>query len=91
VHADTRTGELIYTNSYYYIGHFSKFVRPGARKIASAPSRSALLSTAFVNPDGKVSVVVMNKTDQKIPYFLWLDGNAAEVSSLPHSIQTLVF
>jgi glucosylceramidase len=91
VHADTKTGELIYTNSYYYIGHFSKFVRRGARRIASSPSRSALLSTALVNPDGKVSVVVMNKGDQKISYFLWLDGNAAEVSSLPHSIQTLVF
>jgi glucosylceramidase len=91
IHADTKTGELIYTNSYYYIGHFSKFVRPGARRIASAPSRSALLSTAFVNPDGKVSVVVMNKTDQKITYNLWLDGNAAEATSLPHSIQTLVF
>ena len=91
VHADTTTGELIYTNSYYYIGHFSKFIRPGARRIASSPSRSALLSTAFINPDGQVSVVVMNQTDQKIPYYLWLDGNAAEVSSLPHSIQTLVF
>jgi glucosylceramidase len=91
VHADTRTGELIYTNSYYYIGHFSKFIRPAARRIASSPSRSALLSTAFINPDGTVSVVVMNKTDQKISYFLWVDGNAAEVSSLPHSIQTLVF
>lgn len=91
VHADTKTGELIYTNSYYYIGHFSKFVRPGARRIASSPSRSALLSAAFINPDGKVSVVVMNPTDQKISYFLWLAGNAAEVSSLPHSIQTLIF
>jgi glucosylceramidase len=91
VHADTKTGELTYTNSYYYIGHFSKFVTPGARRIASSPSRSALLSTAFINPDGKVSVVVMNKGDQKISYFLWVDGNAAEVSSLPHSIQTLMF
>jgi glucosylceramidase len=91
VHADTKTGELIYTNSYYYIGHFSKFVRPGAKRIASSPSRSPLLSAAFINPDGKVSVVVMNKTDQKVSYFLWLDGQAAEVSSLPHSIQTLVF
>ena len=91
VHADTRTGELIYTNSYYYIGHFSKFIRPAARRIATSPSRSALLSTAFVNPDGTVAVVVMNKTDQKIAYHLWVDGNAAEVSSLPHSIQTLVF
>ena len=91
VHADTRTGELIYTNSYYYIGHFSKFIRPAARRIVSSPSRSALLSTAFINPDGTVAVVVMNKSDQKISYFLWVDGNAAEVSSLPHSIQTLVF
>ena len=91
VHANTKTGELIYTNSYYYIGHFSKFVRPGARRIASSPSRSQLLSTAFVNPDGKVSVVVMNQSDKQISYFLWLDGQAAAVSSSPRSIQTLVF
>lgn len=38
VHANTKTGELIYTNSYYYIGHFSKFVRPGAKRILSAAS-----------------------------------------------------
>jgi glucosylceramidase len=91
VHADTRTGELIYTNSYYYIGHFSKFIKPQARRIASSPSRSALLSTAFVNPDRTVSVVVMNRGDKEVKYFLWVAGNAAEVTSLPHSIQTLVF
>jgi glucosylceramidase len=91
VHADTTSGELTYTNSYFYIGHFSKFVRPGARRIASSPSRSALLSTAFVNPDGKVSVVVMNRGDQRVDYYLWVGGSAAEVVSLPHSIQTLVF
>jgi len=91
VHADTRSGELIYTNSYHYIGHFSKFVRPGARRIASSPSRSALLSAAFINPDGKIVVVVMNPTDKPIAYYLWVAGDAAEVSSLPHSIQTLAF
>ncbi|HEU4390084.1 MAG TPA: glycoside hydrolase family 30 protein [Blastocatellia bacterium] len=91
VHADTKTGQLIYTNSYYYIGHFSKFVRPGAKRIASSPSRSQLLSAAFINPDGRVSVVVMNQSDKKTSYYLWVDGNAAEVNSLPRSIQTLVF
>jgi len=91
VHADTKTGELIYTNSYYYIGHFSKFIRPQARRIAASPSRSALLSTGFVNTDGTVSVVVMNRGDKEIKYFLWVAGDAAEVTSLPHSIQTLVF
>ena len=70
VHADTKTGQIVYTNSYYYIGHFSKFVRPGAKRIASSPSRSQLLSAAFINPDGKVAVVVMNRRDQKISYYL---------------------
>jgi len=91
VHANTKTGELIYTNSYFYIGHFSKFVRPGAKRIACSSSRSRLLSAGFITPDGKVSVVVMNPSDQRISYYLWLGGNAAEVSSLPRSIQTLVF
>ena len=91
MHADTKTGELTYTNSYHYIGHFSKFVRPGARRIISSLSRSALLSTAFVNADARVATVVMNPTDQAASYFLWVAGNAAEVKTLPHSIQTLVF
>ena len=44
-----------------------------------------------MNTDGKVAVVVMNKSEKKISYYLWLNGDAAEVTSLPHSIQTLVF
>ena len=91
MHANTKTGELTYLSSYYYIGHFSKFIQPGAKRIASSPSRSQLLSTAFLNPNGKVTVVVMNPTDKEAPYWLWVGGNAAEVKSLPHSIQTLVF
>lgn len=91
VHADTKAGTLIYTNAYYYIGHFSKFIRPGAKRIISAPSRSALLTTAFINEDGKVAVIVMNSTNQKIDYNLWIAGEAAAVTILPHSIQTLVF
>jgi glucosylceramidase len=90
VHANTRTGELIYTNSYYYIGHFSKFIRPGARRILCAPSRSQLLATGFINADGKVAVVVMNQSDKEITYKLCFSLNAAEIKSLPHSIQTLI-
>jgi len=91
VHADTKTGELTYLSSYYYIGHFSKFIKPGAKRIASSPSRSQLLSTAFLNPDGKTAVVVMNPNDKPASYWLWVSGDAAEVNSPPHSIQTLVF
>jgi glucosylceramidase len=90
VHADTKTGQLIYTNSYYYIGHFSKYIRPGAKRILSAASRSQLLTTAFINEDGKVAIVVMNQGNKKTTYNLCIGRNAAEITSLPHSIQTLV-
>ncbi len=91
VHADTQAGKLYYTNSYYYIGHFSKFIPAGSKRIATSSNRDVLQSTAFVTPEGKISVVVLNTTDQKLPYRLWVDGQAAEAVSLPHSIMTLVF
>ncbi len=91
IHADTRTGELFYTNSYYYIGHFSKFIRPGARRIVAAPSRSMLLATGFVNEDGTVVVVVMNPTDQYGDYHLTVGSSSIAIGTLPHSIQTVVF
>jgi glucosylceramidase len=91
VHGDTKTGQLIYTNSYYYIGHFSKFIKPGAKRIISSSSRSQLLTTAFKNEDGKTVVIVMNQSDIKTPYSLWVNGKAAATTALPHSIATLIF
>ena len=91
VHADTRTGKLIYTNAYYYIGHFSKYIQPGAKRITASSSRSGLLTTAFKNPDGKIVVVVMNPTDKHTPYYLWASGQAAGAEAPPHSITTLIF
>ena len=91
VHGDTKTGQLIYTNAYYYIGHFSKFIQPGAKRIISSASRSQLLTTAFLNPDGTTVVIVMNDSSIKTPYFLWINGKATEVTALSHSISTLVF
>jgi glucosylceramidase len=87
---DTQTGKLIYTNIYYYIGQFSKFVRPGAKRIVSSPSSSFLLTTAFVNKDGSIAVIVMNPTDRKIDYHLWVSGKTALTNSLPHSISTIL-
>ncbi len=90
VHADTRNGQLIYTNAFYYIGHFSKFVRPGARRIAISTNRPALQTTGFLNKDGGIVVIVMNSTDERLPYHLYVKGKAAVTESLPHSIATLI-
>ncbi len=91
VHADTRTGELVYTPSYYYIGHFSKFIRPGAKRVGTASSRSHLLSTTFRNPDGQFVTVVMNHTDQPIAYKLYVGEHAVAQEIPAHGMQTIVY
>ena len=88
--ADTKTGKLIYTNAYYYIGQFSKFIRPGARRIVASSNRDVLQTTAFRNPDGSVAVVVMNQTDQPRDFQLMLAGQGAKTTAAAHSIMTFV-
>ena len=88
--ADTQRGELHYVNSYYYLGHFSKFVRPKAKRIISSSNRDSLQTTAFINADGSIVVIVLNTTDIEIDYHLWIEGKAAAVKSLAHSITTFV-
>jgi glucosylceramidase len=89
IHADLKKGNLIFTNAYYYIGHFSKFVQPGAKVISSSASRSQLISTAFINQDKTIHVVVMNQSAQTVKYNLCIGRYAAVVEIQPHAIQTL--
>jgi len=91
IHADTKTGSLHYMNSFYYIGHFSKFIRPGAKRIISSSNRAQLLTTAFLNTNGKFVVIIMNPTGERFSYRMYLDNKAVVSTSLPHSISTLVF
>ncbi|MEU7476788.1 discoidin domain-containing protein [Lentzea sp. NPDC042327] len=53
---------------YYTIGHLAKFVRPGARRIASTSFGTTgwngqIMDTAFRNPDGSTALVVHNQND----------------------------
>lgn len=90
VHADTQTGKLTFTNSYYYLGHFSKFIKPGAKRVSVSTSRDKIMATSFLNPDGSLVAIVMNSSNEKLTYHLWIDGTAFETTSLPHSIATMV-
>lgn len=90
VHYNTQTDELIFDNEFYYIGHFSKFIRPGAKRLATSSSRSILQATSFLNSDGKLVVVVLNKSDNMQNYYLWINRKATKVESPARSISTLI-
>nr|WP_314835235.1 glycoside hydrolase family 30 protein [uncultured Flavobacterium sp.] len=91
IHMDTNLGELIYTPSYYYIGHFSKFIRPDAKRVSTAVSRSSLISTSFLNKDGKMVTVVMNQSNKSVTYNLMIASEKTVVTIPAHGIQTLVY
>ncbi|SNR74924.1 glycoside hydrolase family 30 protein [Lutibacter flavus] len=91
IHADTQSGELIYTPTYYYIGHFSKFIRPDAKRVSTTSSRSTLESTSFANEDGTIATVVMNKTAAEITYKLIVDEKEITLNIPSHAIQTLTY
>lgn len=87
---NTKTGEVIYMDSYYYLGHFSKYFRPGSRRITCSSNSDELLATAVLNPDGRVAVVVLNLGAKDIDYKVWVEGRAVKTKSLAHSIATLL-
>jgi hypothetical protein len=57
---DQATGNYTRTENYYQLGHFSKFVKPGAIRIDSTDSN--LTNSAFINPDNSRVLVVHNET-----------------------------
>lgn len=89
IHGDVSAGSLIYTPSYYYIGHFSKFVRPNALRISTVSSRSVLLSTSFINEDSSLITVVMNPGDKAISYQYYVGSEVSVINIPPHAMQTL--
>lgn len=90
VHGDTQTGKLKFTNSYYYIGHFSKFIRPGAKRLSTGTTANHISATSFLNTDGSVVVVALNESDNEIDYMLSLDTQTTSLNMPARSIQTIV-
>ena len=90
VHGNTKTGEVTLTYSYYYIGHFSKFIRPGAKRVSSVSSANSLMSTAFLNLDGSLVIVAMNQSDAPLQYGITMDSKTAKLEIPSHGIQTIV-
>jgi glucosylceramidase len=85
---DTANDALLRQNSFYYIGHFARFVKPGARRILCAATRQDLEASAFVNTDGTVATVVMNRTHDHIRFGLRRDSVATICELPPRSIAT---
>jgi glucosylceramidase len=57
---DSNTGAVTRNVEYYALAHASRFVLPGARRIASTEAAEGLANVAFRNPDGSIALLVAN-------------------------------
>jgi glucosylceramidase len=57
---DRATKKVTYTGLYYYLAHFSKFVRPGAVRVGTSGSQPGVRAMAFRAPDGGMTLELMN-------------------------------
>ncbi len=89
--ADIQHDILLFQSSYYYMGQFSRFIRPGAKRILCSSSQNDLQATACANPDGTVAVVVLNRNDQPIKFNLKSLKTATPVALPDHAIATYLF
>lgn len=101
---DTKSGEVHYQSSFYYMGHFSRFIRPDAKRIDIAvdPYRTPATADglvgnmmefcAFKNTDGSLALVAMNRTEADMVYDLRLasEKESSVLRCPPRSIQTLI-
>lgn len=76
------TGGATYTGTYYAMGQISKFVTPGARRIASTGYSQGLYNVAFKNTDGSKVLVVYNQNGASSSFKVrW--GNSSFSATIP--------
>ena len=87
---NTKTQELLYQSSYFYLGHFSRFFSRGDKIIECENTSNQLLSLSGINKNGRLTTTIMNKEEDSIP-FLYDNGSDKKSYLIPpRSIITII-
>ena len=101
--ADETDGSLHFQSSYYYIGHFSRFIKPGAVRVGAEVTSAMIPATvsghltdevetvAFRNPNGKIALIITNTTEADLIYeFKGTETTPLYLKCPPRAIQTWI-
>lgn len=92
VTVNSKDGAVTRNIEYYALAHFSKFVRPGAKRIySSATTDKGIENVAFLNTDGSRVMVVLNTTKQERTFSVSEQGAAYSYVLKPGAVATLVW
>ena len=64
---NTKSQELLYQSSYYYIGHFSRFIMPGDKIVNSVNTNKNIeVLSSIKNDESSIQTIILNKNDVAI-------------------------
>ena len=88
---DIEKQKIIYNSTYYYIGHFSKFVKRGAKRLLTTyiSNNKTIHACAFKNPNDEIVIVILNKGYIENVSLL-IDDNKVNLSLPNQSITTFI-
>jgi glucosylceramidase len=90
-------GQTVTRNAEYYtLGHLARFVRPGARRIASTSFGTTgwngqIMDVAFRNPDGSTALLVHNENDDPRTFAVAEGGSSFEYTLPGGALATFVW
>ncbi|XP_018013259.1 putative glucosylceramidase 3 [Hyalella azteca] len=85
------TGEFYKQPTFYAMAHASKFIERDGVRVDAIPDNGGLRSTAVINPDGTIVVLVLNKDDASYDISIAIDGTRYVNANLPaKSMQTFL-
>lgn len=87
---DPEADEIYFTPLYEVMKHFSKYIRPGAKRIGFEVTDESLKVTAFQNPDNSIVVVVFNEFEKSKTYTIQLNQQQITIPMSAQAIQTIV-
>jgi glucosylceramidase len=87
---DTDSDEVYFTPLYYVMSHFSRFIRPGAKRIGFNIDNESVNITAVENTDGTIVVVIFNPYENDKGIELNLKGQSMQFMISAKAIQTVI-
>jgi glucosylceramidase len=88
--ARPETDEVYFTPMYHVMAQFSRYLRPGARRIGVVSEPKELMVTAVENPDGGLAAVILNQHEAPLDYVLRIGGRQMDLVIPGAAIQTVV-
>lgn len=86
---DSKTKEVHYNSSFFYIAHFSKFIKKNAERIYTDVNGDKIHAVSCVNEDNSLCIVIMNEESEDKLINLEIDDENLTIKLKANSIYTI--